>query len=285
MPQKTSSVKTCFLGVVTILLGLLAGACGGEVLTPFPTSQKVSPTIAVSTITVPAITSQPEVHPTAVAGDATVEQAASEQSTAAEQAAPDTPEASAGTIDFAIYKLEPNSEEATVLKDAGEMTQDDLYGIYFKPVDHPYFIYILQQDSTDAVDIIFPNASYSSRTNPVLAGEEVWVPRDFNNWFYLDENKGQEAILLVATRERNLDLEALVLTPPQPGELSKDDFKEALRQSLINSQVASETRGLGGVVAKKASTLIFPDGNIRNVDVDAIGGTVDYVYKVGFEHK
>jgi hypothetical protein len=274
MVRKTGSIKASVFGVITITLGLLV-ACGGTVLTPLPPTEPTpapAATLLAEPTVVPAVPTPeptPQSEPTPTPLDPTV-----------------TPlDSTVGAVEFAIYKLNPGNDEATILQDNGNMNQNDLYGVYFKPVEDPYYIYILQQDSTDAVDVIFPNDSFSAQTNPVPAGEEVWVPRDFNNWFYLDENKGQEAILLVATRERNAGLEELVLSPPQPGEVSKDDFREALRQSLINSQEASASRGIGGVVQKKASSLIFPDGNIRNVDVAAIGGSVDYVYKIGFDHK
>jgi hypothetical protein len=274
MVHKTGSIKASVFGVITITLGLLV-ACGGTVLTPLPPTEPTpapAATLLAEPTVVPAVPTPeptPQSEPTPTPLDPTV-----------------TPlDSTVGAVEFAIYKLNPGNDEARILQDNGTMNQKDLYGVYFKPVEDPYYIYILQQDSTDAVDVIFPNDSFSAQTNPVPAGKEVWVPRDFNNWFYLDENKGQEAILLVATRERNAGLEELVLSPPQPGEVSKDDFREALRQSLINSQEASASRGIGGVVQKKASALIFPDGNIRNVDVAAIGGSVDYVYKIGFEHK
>lgn len=279
MVHKTSSIKASVFGVITITLGLLM-ACGGTDLTPIPPTQAPAalskPTVVPTTVpAVPTPEPPPRSKPTPTPLDPTV----------GPELTPIPLDPTVGAVEFAIYKLNPGNDEAIILQDNGEMNQEDLYGVYFKPVEDPYYIYILQQDSTDAVDVIFPNDSFSARTNPVPAGEEVWVPRDFNNWFFLDENKGQEAILLVATRERNPGLEALVLSPPQPGEVSKDDFREALRQSLINSQEASTSRGIGGVVKKRASSLIFPDGNIRNVDVSAIGGTVDYVYKIGFEHK
>ena len=281
MVHKTGLIKASVFGVITITLGLLM-ACGGTVLTPLP------PTPAAPTAPAAPLLAKPTVVPTIPKPDpaALAEPTPTPlDPTVAPELTPTPLDPTVGAVEFAIYKLNPGYEEARILQDNGQMNQKDLYGRYFKPVEDPYYIYILQQDSTDAVDVIFPNDSFSARTNPVPAGEEVWVPRDFNNWFYLDENKGQESILLVATRERNAGLEELVLSPPQPGEISKDDFREALRQSLINSQEASASRGIGGVIQKKASSLIFPDGNIRNVDVAAIGGTVDYVYKIGFEHK
>jgi outer membrane protein OmpA-like peptidoglycan-associated protein len=70
----------------------------------------------------------------------------------------------------------------------------DKYFIFFRPVQDCY-AYILQEDATGKVDIIFPQKGSSER---VKVNQDYWVPR-FGGAYNLDNTKGEEKLYLLVT--------------------------------------------------------------------------------------
>jgi len=161
------------------------------------------------------------------------------------------------------------------LQDGDELTSEDHYGFFFEPAQETY-VYVLQQDATGDTFVLFPNRELTPQVNPVPEGMEVWVPRDRDHWFSLDENIGREVIMVVATKERNQELESTLDSLGAEGDARK--FAEWRK---------SNERGPGDVEKFETQTVLFPDG--RKLPLDTLRvqgqGEEDFVYEIEFEHK
>jgi len=258
--RKNSLLKVLTLVAFLVLLSLFVLACGSSSelveIPPTPTLEPPTPTPIPTSTPVPTPTLAPKPTP----GPAIV--------------ATLIPRASDLELSVLIAKRSADNS-VSVLQKGGELTAKDHYGIFFRPTTDAY-VYIFQQDSNNAIDVLFPNPEYSPQTNPVPAGTEVWVPKDIKHWFFLDEKLGQEAFVVVASRERNEELESILNRPKSPeGELLK--------------WLQSGSRGVGGVKKSETTAIALPDG--ENVDLAETllglkqGEGGDFVYKVPFEHK
>jgi outer membrane protein OmpA-like peptidoglycan-associated protein len=79
------------------------------------------------------------------------------------------------------------------------LTQRDGYAVEFTPRESAY-IYVCQVDSNGKTDRLFPNEHYARQDNPATPGTFYRVP-ELGRWFYLDEYKGREHIVVLAHRE------------------------------------------------------------------------------------
>jgi len=90
----------------------------------------------------------------------------------------------------------------------------DHYQIQFVPAEAGY-VYIFQIDSSGAVYRLFPlsgsEAQESGNINPVSAGTRYFVPAE-GKAFQLDEQVGQERIVVLAFKNLNAELETLYAT-------------------------------------------------------------------------
>ena len=158
-----------------------------------------------------------------------------------------------------------------------EVSCEDLYGLYIEPTQEAY-IYAFQQDATGDIFELFPNAEYSSHSNPIPAGTRFWVPNDFEGWLYLDENIGQETIFVVAGPKRIDVLEELAegVTSSGPGNSGAKTQLVALINTL---------RGPGGVV-KRNVPLSLPDGRPKDLETLVLNsaGEQEFVYRLTFQH-
>ena len=172
-----------------------------------------------------------------------------------------------------IMKRSPNNT-VTVLKEGDEMTADDFYGIFFEtPVDA--WVYVLQQDSTGAISVLFPNPAYSEQVNPLSGGTPVWIPKDYNNWFFLDQNVGRESFFVIASKEQNKDLEIM---------LAGDLRGEVL--GPLGKLLDDGGRGLGGVEKLAEAPKLLPDGTSAVLEEQILKGDGDnFVYTLEFDHK
>ena len=257
---RNSNLLKVFTLAASIVV-LFAVACGGseELVAITPTATPVPPTptpiptptlVPPTPIPAPVLEAAPVPQVTVIASDPNLE------------------------LSVVIAKRNPDNT-VSVLKSGGELTSEDHYGIFFRPTTDA-FIYIFQQDSSNAIDVLFPNPDYSPQSNPVPAGTEVWVPNDIDSWFFLDDNVGQEAFMVVASRERNDELESILNRPQTPG-------------GDLSLWLQSGSRGVGGVKKSETAAVALPDG--ANVDLAETllgleqGEGGDFIYKVPFEHK
>jgi hypothetical protein len=187
----------------------------------------------------------------------------------------DRQSAAPGATPMALHVLIMKRRGHTVseLQPGEILTAQDHYGVFFAPQQSAY-IYVVQQDATGRIDVLFPNPQWSPQTNPVPAGQTVWVPKNFEHWFYLDAHVGQEVIYVVATRTRNAWLESLLHCPNTAGAVE-----------TFTAWLLSPERGVGGMRRLPATSLSTPDA--RPVTLEAVlaqGRSVEFVYKAEFQH-
>lgn len=113
-----------------------------------------------------------------------------------------------------------------LLEDGGTLTENDSYAVEFTTSDHRY-VYLFQKDSAGKLTPIFPNPDVSELDNPLEQDAVYRMPRA-DAWFFLDEQKGEEEILMITSPQAIEDPVAIAV--------------EVTAQALLAS-----TRGLGGI--------------------------------------
>jgi outer membrane protein OmpA-like peptidoglycan-associated protein len=88
--------------------------------------------------------------------------------------------------------------EPVELKPGQTLTGRDNYSVFFKANETSH-IYVFQMGADSKVSQLFPNPNFSEAKNPVEAGRQYRLPGRADQWIYLDENKGDEEILIVAS--------------------------------------------------------------------------------------
>ncbi len=120
-------------------------------------------------------------------------------------------------------------------------------------VSEPCYVYLVQIDATGRIDVLFPGG-LSGGANPVQPGGAVEIPEP-GLWFFLDETRGIEHVILLASRERNVELEDLLV------ELEKEKPKPVegaiARVEVPTSVNRGVTRGAGGVRPGKARPVVL----------------------------
>ena len=141
----------------------------------------------------PAVTQAPPVAPAAPAP-------------AAPQATPAAPVATIA-IELGVVK-EQTGGKISLLNEGDPLRATDNFAVFVKP-GSPSYIYIWQTDSSGEVFRVFPNSDFNPQGNPVSAKTEVWLPvaKGQRQWFHLDQNPGEEEIIIVASADPLQDLE------------------------------------------------------------------------------
>ena len=157
--RKTRLNKLTGFGTLIVVISFFVFACGGEtlsliVLTPTPEPTPV-PILPPTTGTIAPPTVEPNTPPTVETTlPPTVE------SILTPTAVPTEPLRD-GPIGLTLAILKRGSDDdVSVLEDGGVMTSNDNYGIFFEPSQDSY-VYIFQQDTTKAIDVLFPNPVFS----------------------------------------------------------------------------------------------------------------------------
>ena len=277
--ETTIPARLLALGVLLVAMASFAVACGGDtleftVLTPTP-----SPQPAAAPTTAPEPTTASVIVPTT---EPTKAPATAETTEPPTQIVPPTPEPPAPTessengpieLRLMIVKRDPDNK-VTLLEADGVLTGDDHYGIFFEP-ESDAWVYILQRDSTKKIDVLFPNPTHSDQTNPVSGGTPVWIPNDVNTWFKLDENVGPESFFVVAAREQDKDLEAIIARPERVAVLGG-----------LESLLKQKERGVGGSEKLDEEPRILSDGSTIQLEQHLLHADGDdFVYALPFEHK
>ena len=138
-----------------------------------------------------------------------------------------------------IHRLRNDVE--SVVADGGTLTQSDSYAIEFKTADARY-VYVFQKDTAGKLTPVFPNSRVLNLNNPLQPRAFYRIPAR-GKWFFLDENKGTEEIIM--------------LTAPAP----LPDPMVAIRNVIAGKLYASRTRGLGGIHRKKPRPAAAPAGS------------------------
>lgn len=176
------------------------------------------------------------------------------------------------TLRLAVMKRRGNT--VSVLKEGEELTSGDYYGVFFEPAQES-FVYVLQQDTTGKIDVLFPDPKVTPQTNPVPRGRSVWVPQDETHWFYLDKNKGREVIIVAAASQRDEKLEALLR-----------NVNDTRGQGALADWLVAPERGRGGVKQLEKNPVFSTAGKALDLETALVQGSgADFVYKVAFQHK
>lgn len=173
---------------------------------------------------------------------------------------------------LAIMKRGGNT--VSVLKEGDALTSGDYYGVFFEPAQES-FVYVLQQDTTGKIDVLFPDPKVMPQTNPIPSGKSVWVPQDENHWFYLDENTGREVIIVAASARREEKLEAMLRS-----------VNDQRSQGALADWLVAPERGRGGVKQLEKKPVFSSAGKTLDLETALVQGSgADFVYKVAFQHK
>jgi hypothetical protein len=124
----------------------------------------------------------------------------------AAQATPSAP-VSTSAVELGVVK-EETSGKISLLDEGDSLRAADNFAVVVRP-ESPSYIYIWQTDSSGEVFRVFPNSDFNPQGNPVSAKAEVWLPvaKNQRQWFHLDQNPGQEEIIIVVAAEPLQDLE------------------------------------------------------------------------------
>jgi len=114
-----------------------------------------------------------------------------------------SPNKKAIDVSISVKRKRNNGEDYILNGDS--LAQTDNYAIEFRAKDSAY-IYIFQIDAKEKIFKLFPNTDYLEKDNPLQGGELYQIP-DQNRWFYLDENKGKEYLIVLAQKEPLADAE------------------------------------------------------------------------------
>ena len=173
---------------------------------------------------------------------------------------------------LAVLKRRDNM--VSVLKEGEELTSGDYYGVFFEPAQES-FVYVLQQDTTGKIDILFPDPKVTPQTNPIPASKSVWVPQDENHWFCLDKNIGREVIIVAAASQRDEKLEAMLRS-----------VNDQHSQGALADWLVAPERGRGGVKQIEKKPVFSTAGKSLDLETALVQGNgADFVYKVAFQHK
>jgi serine/threonine-protein kinase len=167
----------------------------------------------------------------------------------------------------------------TLLNEGDPLHPADNFAVFVKPAGMSY-IYIWQTDSSGEVFRVFPNADFNIQGNPVPAGRSVWLPsvKNQKQWFHLDQNPGEEEIVIVASvnplQELEEPLGMLSMTGVVDAETKQKiigDLHKAQAKLAIGKDLA------GAAPASQPSPDLPPT---RNLEGDSKG----FYYQIRIKH-
>ena len=120
---------------------------------------------------------------------------------------PPTASVPMAAVQLGVVKEEP-SGRIVLLREGDSLRATDNFAVTVQP-ENPSYIYIWQTDSSGEVFRVFPNADFNPLGNPVSARTEVWLPvaKNKRQWFHLDQNPGEEEIVIVVSADQLQELE------------------------------------------------------------------------------
>jgi len=122
---------------------------------------------------------------------------------------PPSPPASVSmaAVQLGVVK-EESSGRLVLLREGDSLRATDNFAVTVQP-ENPSYIYVWQTDSSGEVFRVFPNADFNPQGNPVSSKTEVWLPvvKSKRQWFHLDQNPGEEEIVIVVSADQLQELE------------------------------------------------------------------------------
>ena len=167
----------------------------------------------------------------------------------------------------------------SLLNEGDPLRPADNFAVFVKPAGMSY-IYIWQTDSSGEVFRVFPNADFNPQGNPVPGGRSVWLPslKNQRQWFHLDQNPGEEEIVIVASVNPLQELEDPL------GMLSMAGIVDAeTKQKIIGDLHKAQAKlGMGKDIAGASPVAqTSPDlPPTRNLEGDSKG----FYYQIHLKH-
>ncbi len=118
------------------------------------------------------------------------------------------------------------------------LSSRDNYFFEFTP-DQASYVYCFQFDSQKTAKQLFPNPEFTHESNPVCPGKKYRVPGDKHDFLFLDENKGEEELVVLAYPEP--------LPDPLKVALSIIGYYESKLFPFPNDEETATIRGPKGV--------------------------------------
>lgn len=154
----------------------------------------------------------------------------------------DLPAASDKIVAMEVKYLTEGGEQPLVA--GGAMKSGQQYAIQFRTAAD-LSVYIYQIDAAGEKVMLFPNPEFGEMGNPVYDDTFIRLPGS-GYWFYLDENSGDERIVLIASKT---SLDDPLAAYNQLYNLKEDKSNHLL--AAKTKPIVVNPRGLGGVVHEK----------------------------------
>ncbi|QTA80314.1 DUF4384 [Desulfonema limicola] len=166
------------------------------------------------------------------------------------------------------------------LNEGAVLHSGDYYKIIITPLEDCW-LYIFQADSSGKIFQLFPMQSFNgvvlNNSNPVRGNRKYTIPAE-NKSFFLDNTAGREKIWLVASRERNVEIESLY------AELSRGQSTNANQRLYTRLE---KFRGVQGVVSDKPVQVAWKEtGEIFSIMTQRLDSICkNCAYSLEFNHK
>ncbi|HOV14999.1 MAG TPA: DUF4384 domain-containing protein [Spirochaetota bacterium] len=163
-----------------------------------------------------------------------------------------------------FVKNEKNIEMSYDFKGYLKLTFGDFFKIYIEPISNVY-IYLYLLDSDGNLLLIFPENFDFFKNDYKMS--KVFLEPDDNEWFSLDEKSGEEEFHLIASKERQTNLENLTIKYQESiDKKKKNDEIEKLKISIIEEITnIKKLNSPNTVFAEKPSAL---SGTTKGVKKD-----------------
>jgi hypothetical protein len=87
------------------------------------------------------------------------------------------------------------------------LTPADDYRLLLEP-GRDWHVAIFQLTASGTLVQLFPNEVYGTATNPIPAGQQVYIPAE-PNWLFLDQHPGEERLVVIASPHPLTELDGL----------------------------------------------------------------------------
>lgn len=174
-------------------------------------------------------------------------------------------------MDLGFFYQKEGSKLVEVIQDEKSRmrSRSDRYFIFFRPLQDCY-VYILQEDPKDIVDLLFPQKGESAS---VKAGKDYWIP-SFGKGYTLDDTTGEEKIYLLAT------------SWPLESEIEGLSLKEQVRGTVrgLQTRIIKVVRPSGAPESLSSEELNKKHQKI-NEFIERVEGEGGWVRWVKFRHE
>ena len=166
-----------------------------------------------------------------------------------------------------------------LLNEGASLRPADNFAVLVKPGGTSY-VYIWQTDSSGEVFRVFPNSDFHPQGNPVPAGKLVWLPwtKNQRQWFHLDQNPGEEEIVIVASSVPLRELEDPL------GMLSMTGIVDAnAKKQILNDLHIAKTNLATGKEKPGVTLAALPSSGAPPTRI-LEGDSKGYYYQIRLKH-